>query len=72
MVKVRLLGYYAEIVGVREFEVKVDRIRVLDLVKLPGVPLHEPIILVNGKPAKWDDVVGSDDVVVVMPPVGGG
>ena len=72
MVKLRFLGYYTEVVGARELEVRVGRARVEDVVRLSGVPRDEPIILVNGRPARWCDEVTDADVVVVMPPLGGG
>ena len=72
MVKLKFLGYYTEVIGTREVVVRVGRARLKDVVRLPGVPRDEPILLVNGRPAKWDDEITDADVVVVMPPLGGG
>ena len=73
VVKVRYLGYLADMVG-REVEVEVDGPRrVRDVVRIPEeLEPDELIYLVNGRPARLDDEVKPGDTVTVMPHISGG
>jgi molybdopterin converting factor small subunit len=44
--------------------------RVLEILGMP--PDEEKVILVNGRPAKWDSVLTEGDRVVLFPAVAGG
>jgi len=72
MVKVKYIGYLAELVGIREEEIKVEKpVRVREILRIKS-DLEELIILVNGLPGSLNSLVDRDDVVSVLPVISGG
>lgn len=74
MVKLKLLGFISELIGIKEKEIKLNSpIKLKNIIKLPkNIDLNRLIILVNGKAASPDTLVYDEDEVLLMPIVGGG
>ncbi len=76
MLRIKYLGHYEMLRGRRVEEVEVDRpvtLRELLEERLgEALDWDQTIVLVNGRPAKPDDVVGNGDIVSIMPFIGGG
>ena len=76
MIRIKYLGHFEMIRGMRIEEIDVDgsvRIRELLEDRLGNVlDWEQTIVLVNGRPAKPDDHVDDGDVISVMPFIGGG
>ena len=74
MVKIKYIGYLAELAGSREEEVKVNgRIKVKYLLERRiKKGLEELVILVNGLPGSLDTLVDDNDVISVLPVISGG
>ena len=76
MLRIKYLGHYEMLRGRRVEEVEVDRpvtLRELLEERLgDALDWEQTIVLVNGRPAKPDEVVGDGDTVSVMPFIGGG
>jgi len=72
MVKIKYVGYLAELAGEREVEIEIRGLEPVRSLVDPGVDLKEVIVLVNGKPSDLDKPVGGDDEVVVLPMASGG
>ena len=73
MVKIKYIGYLAELAGKREEEIKLDKpTKIRELIDLQRVKLEELIILVNGLPGSLDSVVSGEDEISVLPVISGG
>ncbi|MHA1506078.1 MAG: MoaD/ThiS family protein [Candidatus Asgardarchaeia archaeon] len=76
--RIKVIGYLSEIIGFKEMNLEIKNplkiSRVIDVEKLreKGVREDRIIILVNGKPSGVDHILKDEDVVVIMPVVGGG
>ncbi len=71
--KIRAIGFIAEILGTREFTVRIQgKVKISDLVKLPDDIHDKLIVLVNGSPADLNFKVENGDEVVLMPMISGG
>ena len=72
-VKLRFMGYLADLYGSREDEVEVCGERsIAELVRLPDVDLEDLVILVNGRGARPQARVKPGDTVVILPHISGG
>jgi len=73
-VRVKYFGYLADYAGGREKVVEVEgRVPVREIIELPpDVTVEDVVILVNGRPAKPDTLVGDGDEVSVLPHISGG
>jgi len=73
MVKIRALGYIAEVLGSRELALNIDKkVKVRELIKLPKDIELRVIILINGEPATLDSEVHNKDQILIMPMISGG
>jgi len=76
VVKIKLIGWIADLAKFKEKEVKIDSFtRVKDLLnieKIDEIDEERIIVLINGKPATLETEVKDSDQIVVMPVVGGG
>ncbi|MCS7385267.1 MAG: MoaD/ThiS family protein [archaeon GB-1867-005] len=73
MIKIRAIGYIAEAIGGREFEIQSEKpVKIRELISLPQNFESRVIVLVNGKPATLDALVKSGDKVTLMPTISGG
>jgi len=73
MVKIRALGYIAEVLGSRELTLNIDKkVKVRELIKLPKDVESRVIILINGKPATLDSEVYNKDQILIVPMISGG
>ncbi|MCE4624607.1 MAG: MoaD/ThiS family protein [Desulfurococcales archaeon] len=72
-VKLKLLGYLAEVMGGREKEVEIcGERRVADLINAPDIDLEELVILINGRGARPEAKVKPEDTVTILPHISGG
>ncbi|MGC9072298.1 MAG: MoaD/ThiS family protein [Acidilobus sp.] len=73
-VRVKFLGYIADLVGTSEVEVEVDdRAKVEDVAPvIRRLRRSDYVLIVDGKGAEPDTEVGPGSVVVVLPETGGG
>lgn len=76
MVRVRLFGAFAHIVGVDELSVEVEKPKPVGEILKEVIPRYgefqNKIIMINGRPSSEDVLVGGDDEVKVLPVLSGG
>lgn len=74
MVRLKLLGYIAELAGFRERNIELyGQVMLRQVLKLPKeLDFGRIIILVNGMPAPLNLMIKNEDEIVVMPMLGGG
>jgi len=77
MVKIKLIGYIAEIFGYREKTVKIEKpIQLKELLrspqKLENIDQERIIILINGAPATLNSTIKDKDEITMMQIVSGG
>ena len=76
MVKIKLIGWVADLAKFKEREVKIDlpvKVKnLLNIKEIDKIDEERVIVLVNGKPATLETEVKDDDQIVVMPVIGGG
>jgi len=73
-VKIRLIGYIAEVFGYREKTVNIEKpVRIEELFSFPNnMDKERLIILINGTPATLKSKVLDKDEIMIMQMVGGG
>ncbi|RLE63783.1 MAG: hypothetical protein DRJ38_06760 [Thermoprotei archaeon] len=74
MVKIKYIGYLAELAGRREEEFKINgKVKVKKLIEQRiKKGLEELVILVNGLPGSLETLVDDDDIVSILPVISGG
>ncbi|MHA1912449.1 MAG: MoaD/ThiS family protein [Candidatus Kariarchaeaceae archaeon] len=75
MVNFRLVGPFVKIAGFREKEIIIDSPKALKLFEFITkfeVLYDRMIILVNGESATIEKVISNNDIVKILPVVGGG
>lgn len=73
-VKVKYLGYLADLAGAREVEVEVDgKAKVEDVAPvIKKLRRSDYVLLVDGRGAEPETLVGPGSTVVLLPETGGG
>ena len=72
-IKLRFMGYLADLYGSKETEVEVcGEQSINELVRLPDIDLEDLVILVNGRGARPQARVKPGDTVVILPHISGG
>jgi len=73
MIRIKAIGYIAEVIGARELTIESDRlVKIRELISLPKKLESRLIVLINGKPGTLDSLVKSGDRVTLMPTISGG
>ncbi|MFQ6087516.1 MAG: MoaD/ThiS family protein [Candidatus Methanofastidiosia archaeon] len=72
MTKFKFLGFASEISGVREKKIKLTKPKSLKEIFKVKFSEDRFILLINQKPANFNDLIENEDEVLVMPVVSGG
>jgi len=72
MVKIRYVGYLAELVGKREVVVELRDPKPVKSLVDARIDPEDAIVLVNGRPADFERRVWGEDEVVLLPMASGG
>jgi len=73
MVRIKYIGYLADLVGKRNEEIQVKSpVKIKNILKLKNVDMEELVVLVNGRAGNLDTIVSGDDEISILPVISGG
>ncbi|MCD6457500.1 MAG: MoaD/ThiS family protein [Thermoproteales archaeon] len=73
MVRIKYIGYLADLVGKRKKEIQVKSpVKIKNILKLKNVDMEELVVLVNGRAGNLDTIVSGDDEISILPVISGG
>ncbi|OYT30034.1 MAG: molybdopterin synthase sulfur carrier subunit [Thermofilum sp. ex4484_82] len=73
MVRIKYIGYLADLVGKRKEEIQVKLpVKIKNILKLKNVDMEELVVLVNGRAGNLDTIVSGDDEISILPVISGG